>query len=71
MVEGGQDLGFALEARHARGIAGKGFGQNFERDVAFQPGVFGSIYFPHAARADGRQNLVGAKAGTSRERHWV
>ena len=56
MVERSQDLGLALEAGHALAVAGKGFGQHLERNVALQPGIFGAIDLAHAARADGRKS---------------
>jgi hypothetical protein len=50
MVERSKDLCFALEARHAVRIAGKNFRQDFQRYVAAERGVAGSIDLPHAAR---------------------
>jgi hypothetical protein len=61
MVDGAQHAGFVLEALQAVGIAGKGFGQDLDRDVAGQTGVACSIDFSHTARAQGRLNLVGAQ----------
>ena len=52
MIQCGQEFGLALEPRHALGITGKKLGQNFQGDIAFQPGVAGAIHFSHSAGAD-------------------
>jgi hypothetical protein len=44
--------------RHTLLVAGKGFRENFQGNVAFEAGVFGAIHLPHAARAEGREDLV-------------
>ena len=36
VIEGGEHLSLTLEARHALGIFGEGFGQDFQGDVAAQ-----------------------------------
>src|SRR5262249_5838208 len=51
----GDHLGLALEPGQSRGVVCKMRGQDFNSHLAVQPGIFGSIYFPHAAgsqRAD-------------------
>lgn len=44
VIQRGQDLSFALEARHALGVAGEGIGQYFQRDFSLQLGVAGPIH---------------------------
>ena len=51
------------------GVAGEGIWQHLQGDVAFQLGVFGTIHLAHAARADGRKDLVGTQATPRREWH--
>ena len=46
MVERRQDLGFALEALHARGILGNGSGKDLDGDVAAELGVERAIASP-------------------------
>ena len=43
MVERGQDLRFALEARQSLRIGGEDFRQDFERNVAIQLRVAGAV----------------------------
>ena len=69
MVERGQDLGFALEASHAFGVAGERFGEDLQRNIALQLGVACAIDLAHAARADGGEDLVRAKFRTRCQRH--
>ena len=72
MVERCQHFGLALESRHALAVIRKCLGQHLDRNLAFQLGIFGSIYFAHSTLADRHKNFVRANAGTSRERHcWV
>src|ERR1700730_14650155 len=52
MVERGQDLGFALEASHAFGVAGERFGEDLQRNIALQLGVARAVHLAHAARAE-------------------
>ena len=63
MIERRQELGFALEAGHALGIAGEGLGQDLQRDVAIEASVAGAVDFAHAAGAEERDDLVGADLG--------
>jgi hypothetical protein len=63
VVERGEHLRFALEARHAVGVVGEDVRQNFQRHVATQLGVAGAIDFAHTACADLGQNLISSDAG--------
>ena len=51
MIQGGQNLGFALEAREALGIGGDGLGQHLDRHLAAELRVLGPIDLPHTAFA--------------------
>jgi hypothetical protein len=46
MIEGGEDLGFALETRHAFGITGKGFWQNLDSYITAKLGITGTVNLP-------------------------
>jgi hypothetical protein len=58
---------FAFEASEPVGVGGKCFGQHFDGYVAAEVDVSGFVTFAHPARADRRDNLVGAEtcAGTN------
>ncbi len=62
MIERGQHLRFALEARHAFGVLREGRRQNFDGDVAIQFGIACTIDLAHPARADGCEDFVGSEA---------
>jgi len=46
MVERGQELRFALETLHARGVLGEGRRENFDSDVTIQLGARGVEHGP-------------------------
>ncbi len=52
MVERGQDLGFALEARQALGIGRQIQGQKLQRHFTIQLGVPRAEHFAHAAATE-------------------
>ena len=58
MVERGEHLRLALEARQAIGVAGHGLGQHLDGDVALQAGIAGAIHLAHPAFAQFRDDLV-------------
>ncbi len=58
MVERGEGLGLALEAREALGIARHVGGQHLERDVASELRVGRAIDLAHSAGADGGGDAV-------------
>ena len=58
MVERSQNLGFALEASHAVGIAQERRGQDFERDVALERRVARAVDLAHAALAEQGEDFV-------------
>ena len=61
VIQRRKHLGLALESRQAFGIAGKLFGQDFDRNVAAELGVVGVVDFAHAAGADVAGDFVGAQ----------
>ena len=67
MIERGEDVGFALEARHALGIQREGIGQDLESHVATQSGVGGAIHLAHAAGANGGEDLIRPEASAQGE----
>ena len=50
-------------------IAGEGFGQDLERDVAIQLRVARAIHLAHAARAERGKDFVRAEAGAGSKGH--
>ena len=62
-------LRLALEAREALGVLRERGGQRLDRDVAPEPRVAGAIHLAHAARAERRDDLVGAEAGAGGQGH--
>ena len=63
MVQRGERLRFALEARQPLGIGGEAVRQDLDRDVAIELRVARAIDLAHAAGANDRDDLVGAEAG--------
>ena len=62
MIERGQDLRFALEAREPLGIRRKRVGQDLQRDVALQAGVARAVDLTHAAGAKDCADLIDSEA---------
>src|SRR6516225_9799873 len=54
----------APPVRNALRIVGERSGQDLERDVTTEHGVFGAIDFAHPTLADEREHLVAAEAST-------
>jgi hypothetical protein len=71
VVERGDRLRLALEARAHLGIGGEVLGQHLDRDVAAEAGVRGTEHLAHAARAERGGDLVRAEAGAGSEWHRV
>ena len=71
VVQDAGGLGLLLEAAQAIGVGGEGGGEDLDGDVAAEARVLGAVDLPHAAGADGGEDLVGAEAGAGGERHWV
>ena len=74
MIERGQHLRFALEAREPFGIKGEAVGQDLERDVALERRVARAIHLAHAARTERGQDLVRPElipGGKSHGEFWL
>ena len=69
MIEGGQHLRLAPEARQALGVGAVELGEDLQRDVAVELGVARPVDLAHAAGAERRLDLVGAEAGAGGEGH--
>src|SRR5467141_4257320 len=69
MVEGGEQLRLALEAREALGVGGEHWRKGLDGDGAVEAGVAGAIHLSHAPGTLRRDNLVIADAGTGHKPH--
>jgi len=69
VVQSGDSLRFALEAR-ATVRVGADFGrQDLDGDRAVEARIAGFVDLAHPTRADGGEDLIRAEANTNRERH--
>ncbi len=59
----------ALEPRHAFLVLRERFREDFDRDLAAELGVPGTINFAHTARTDGREDLVLRQPGSGSQLH--
>ncbi len=64
MIEGGEDLGFALKPRQTFGVGREQRREDLDRDLTLQLGVGRAIDLPHPALADLRGDFVVAESGT-------
>jgi hypothetical protein len=69
MVERREQFRLPLETRQPIRILCERVRQDFDRNVALQPGITSAIHFPHPASTNGRENLVGANASASDKGH--
>src|SRR5262245_7006436 len=69
MIQGGECFCFALETRATVRIRDEQLGQHLDRDVAIELCIPGAIDLAHPARAESRENLVGAKVSAGCQRH--
>jgi hypothetical protein len=69
MIQRSEGLCFALEARHAFGIARKLFGQNLERDLAIQIRVARPIHFAHPTRTERRLDVIRSYSNSRKKLH--
>ncbi len=69
MIQRGEGLRFALEAREPVGVARERLGQDLDRDVAIELRVARPIDLAHAAFADLRGDFVDAETGAGSEGH--
>ena len=69
MIERRDDLRLALETFLPLRVARESFGQDFDGDLALQLAVASAIDLTHAARSDGRKDLVVPQVTADFERH--
>ncbi len=69
--ERGYRFRLALEAREHVRIRGHRLRQHLDRDIAVELRIPRTVHLPHAARAEGREDLVGPEAGTRGKAQWV
>src|SRR4029079_7178406 len=69
VMELGEELGLALEARQALGVAEEGLGEQLDRHLAPQARVRGAIDPAHPALAELASDLVGAEPDAGLELH--
>src|SRR5450830_333158 len=67
MIQGREDVRLALKSGEAIRVAGKGVGEDLQRDVAAKLRIARAIHLPHAAAPKGREDLVRAEAGAGGE----
>jgi hypothetical protein len=67
----GEELRFALEARETLGVGGECLGQDLDRDLAPELRVGRPVDDPHPALAERAGDLVGSEAASGRETHRV
>ena len=67
MVQRGEDLRFALEARQPIGVGCERRGEDLDRDLTLQLRVRRAIDLPHSTHAELRGDFVDAEAGAGRE----
>ena len=69
VIQRGEHLSLAAEAREAIGIVGHGGEEDLDRHVAIQPPIATAVDFAHPARAEDAHDLVWAEARTRSQRH--
>jgi hypothetical protein len=69
MTERCQKLCFPPEAGEPFAVGGEGLPQNLQRHVAIELRVAGAVDLAHAARANQRDDLVGAETSAGLEGH--
>ncbi len=69
VVEGGQELGLALEAGEALGILRQLCREDLDRDLAAELRVSGAVHLAHPSGAEGGDDLVGAELHPGGQSH--
>ena len=69
VIQGRKRPRLTIEAGEPLGIEGERAGQDLQRDVAAQPRIARSVHFPHAARPERGNDLVGPETRTGRQSH--
>jgi hypothetical protein len=69
MAQSGGGFGLDLEALQSIRFGGDKLGENFDGDVAIQPGIAGAVDLAHTAGAERCENFILAKLGARDQRH--
>jgi len=69
MIQGGENLRFALKTREPVGIGRHRGREDFDGDLTFQFGVVGAVHLAHAARPKRRQNFIATETGSRCKGH--
>ena len=69
MVQSPDRPGFLLEPAQPLRIGRHRLGQHLDRHLASEPRVLRPIHLPHPARAERREDLVGAQTGAGCQGH--
>ena len=69
VVQAGDGLRLALEPLLEIGVRGDMLGEDFDGDRAVQAGVARFVHFAHPARAEWREDLIGAELRPGVKRH--
>ncbi len=67
VIERREHLRLAFESRQPSGTAGLGSRQHLDRDPAVEAGIYAGVDLPHAAGADGADDLVGAEPALAKQ----
>ena len=71
VAEGGCRTRFLLEAVQQVPVCGECGGENLNRYTAVQARILRPVHFSHSARAQGRDDFIGAQFGARSEGHSV
>lgn len=73
MIERGERLRLAFQARDTIRVGGKDVGQDLDRDVTMELDVSAAVDLAHASGTKQGCDLVGTEAHTWRQRHsaWI
>jgi hypothetical protein len=69
VIERGQQTRLTLEPDQPIRVARERGGQDLDRDVAPEPAVAATVHLAHAARAEGRDDVVRTDASTDGKCH--
>ena len=69
MIQGGEDLRLAFEARQALGVARERLRKRLDGDLAVEPRIARLVDLSHSSRAQRRKDLVRTEFGSGWKRH--
>jgi hypothetical protein len=64
MIQRGDGARLLLESPRSVRIRGEAVRKNLDRHIAAEPCIAGAIHLPHATRAEGDVNEIGAEPST-------